>query len=110
MESLSRRIFLDRAMHISAIGLFVGAAGAAEIGVDGTAAAADKLCADPKSMDSGARSMRSSLNYVEISADASKTCSKCAFFDDSADGCGRCQVFSGPANSKGHCDSWAAKI
>jgi len=97
---ISRRRFLGRGAQIS-VGLFVGAAG--------TAAAADKVCADLKSMDSSSQSMRSSLNYVEMSTDASKTCSMCAFFQGPADGCGTCQIFNGPTNSKGHCDSWSAK-
>jgi hypothetical protein len=106
---ISRRKFLDRGVQISTAGLLVGVACTAGIGAAGTAAAADKVCADIKSMDGSAQSLRSSLNYAEISKDASKTCSICAFFQGSTDGCGTCQIFSGPANSKGHCDSWGAK-
>lgn len=98
---LSRRNLLDRAVRISLAGLLVGSTG--------TAAAADKVCADFNAMDSGARSMRMSLNYVEVFADVTKTCSLCAFFQAAADSCGMCQIFNGPVNGKGHCDSWGPK-
>jgi hypothetical protein len=101
-ELISRRNFLDRGVQISLAGLAVGMGG-------GTAVAGDTVCADMKSMDSGSKSLRSSLNYTEASGDAGKTCSVCAFFQGPADGCGTCQIFNGPANSKGHCDSWGAK-
>ncbi|MEO8001183.1 MAG: high-potential iron-sulfur protein [Arenimonas sp.] len=98
---ISRRKLMNDGVRISLAGLLVGATSAA--------AAADKLCADPAAMDSSAKSMRSSLNYVEASPDAGKTCSMCAFFEAPADGCGMCQLLNGPVNSKGHCDSWGAK-
>ena len=73
------------------------------------ASAADKLCADPDKMDSGQRSIRESLNYVEKSPDPAKTCAACGFFQASGDGCGNCMIFTGIANANGHCDSWSAK-
>jgi hypothetical protein len=72
-------------------------------------AAGGKVCADLDSMDSGAKSMRTSLNYTEKSADADKTCGVCAFFQTASEGCGTCQIFNGPANPMGHCDSWSQK-
>ena len=73
------------------------------------AVAAEKLCADPKQMDSGAKSIRDSLNYIEKSKDAAKTCAACGFFEAKGDGCGNCMIFTGPANALGFCDSWSAK-
>jgi hypothetical protein len=98
---ISRRKLIDDSVRLSLAGLFIGAARAA--------AAADKVCADPATMDSAAKSMRGSLNYVEPSPDAAKTCSMCAFFTASSEGCGMCQLLNGPVNSKGHCDSWGPK-
>lgn len=99
---ISRRKLLDDGVRISLAGLLIGATG-------GAAAATDKVCADPESLDSDAKSMRSSLNYVDASPDPGKTCSKCAFFEATADGCGTCQLLHGPVNSKGHCDGFGAE-
>jgi High potential iron-sulfur protein len=74
-----------------------------------SATAADKLCADPSTMDSGQQSLRASLNYSESSPDHSKTCSVCAFYQAADGTCGNCMIFSGPANKGGHCDSWSPK-
>jgi len=98
---ISRRKLLDDGVRISLAGLLVGATGAA--------AAADKVCADPESLDSGAKSMRSSLNYVDVSPEPGKSCSLCAFFEASDDSCGMCQLLHGPVNSKGHCEGFGAK-
>jgi hypothetical protein len=70
---------------------------------------AAELCADPKAMDSGQQSLRTSLHYTEQAADQTKTCSACGFFQPADQICGTCMIFTGPANAKGRCDSWAAK-
>jgi hypothetical protein len=69
-------------------------------------AAGQAPCHDPAASDQG---LRQSLNYVETSPDASKTCGDCGFFSGDRNSCGDCQIFHGPANGKGHCDSWSAK-
>jgi hypothetical protein len=97
---ISRRTLVSRMVQISFGGALVSAV---------AVAAPDKLCADPEAMDSGQRSLRASLNYVEASSEPSKTCSGCSFFQSPNDGCGTCMIFSGPANAKGHCDSWSTK-
>ena len=102
VDSISRRKLLERGVQISVGGAVVVAAG--------QAVAADKVCADPKAMDSGQKSIRMSLNYTEMSPDQTKTCAMCGFFTpDATGGCGQCMIYTGPANPKGHCDSWAAK-
>ena len=100
---MSRRELLERSVKISVGGML-----AWTVAAHG-AWAADRVCADPDAMDSGAKGLRSSLNYTEASPDAAKTCSVCAFFQAAADGCGVCMIFSGPANAKGRCDSWSPK-
>jgi len=97
---ISRRELMGHGARISLAGLLIGATRAAS--------ATDKVCADPKSLDSGAQSMRSSLNYVDASPDPAKTCSKCAFFEATSDGCGTCQLLHGPVDGKGHCDGFGA--
>ena len=79
------------------------------VGVAGRSALAEEVCADPKTLDSGAAALRTSMNYAETSPDPAKTCSLCAFFVGGAGSCGQCQILSGPANGKGHCDSWGPK-
>ena len=54
-------------------------------------------------------SIRESLNYVEASKDATKTCGGCGFFKEPTGNCGNCDIFNGPVNVNGHCDSWAMK-
>jgi High potential iron-sulfur protein len=100
---ISRRELLGWSAKISAGGLILNAAALKN------AWAADKVCADMNIMDSSAKSLRTSLNYVEASPDPAKTCLTCGFFQGGADGCGSCTIFNGPANAKGHCDSWSLK-
>lgn len=104
MTSISRRKLLERGVQISVGGAIVAAAGTA-------VAAEEKVCADPKAMDGGQKSIRASLNYVEVNKDPNQVCGKCGFFtaDPANVGCGTCMIFTGPANAKGHCDSWAPK-
>src|SRR5262245_57008849 len=102
-ENLSRRTVLCRGVGLPLGGLIIAS------GVASAANAADKVCADPKAMDSGQKSIRESLNYVEMAKDQTMVCGGCGFFEKPADGCGHCQIFQGIANAKGHCDSWAPK-
>jgi hypothetical protein len=102
-KHLSRRSLLRRGVQLPIGGLLLASAGSA------AALAADKVCADVKNMDSGQKSIREALNYVEKSPDPAKTCGACGFFMATADGCGTCMIFTGPANAMGHCESWSAK-
>ena len=99
--NFTRRKLLERGIQLPLGGALLAA------GIAGTANAA--VCADPKSMDGGAKSIRESLHFTEKAADATMTCGKCAFFMATSGGCGTCMIFNGPANEEGHCDSWAAK-
>jgi hypothetical protein len=102
--NLSRRKLLERGIQLPLGGLFLATAGVQ------VAAAAEKVCADLNAMDSGQKSIRESLNYVEMSKDPAKTCGGCGFFEAPKDGCGTCMIFTGgPANAKGHCDAFSAK-
>ncbi len=104
MTSISRRNLLGRGVQISVGGAVLAATGSAM-------AAEEKLCADPKAMDGGQKSIRMSLNYVEVHTNQNESCAKCGFYaaDAANAGCGQCMIFTGPANGKGHCDSWAPK-
>ena len=102
-RQISRRTLIEQGMRLGGFAL-------AAMATVQTASAADKLCADPKAMDGGQLGIRESLNYVEKSPEAAKTCGNCAFFQAAGDGCGTCMIFTGPANAGGHCDSWSAKV
>ena len=108
MTSISRRNLLGRGVQISVGGAVLAASGAA---ASSAMAAEAKLCADPKAMDGGQKSIRMSLNYVEVHPNEKEDCAKCGFYtaDAANAGCGQCMIFTGPANGKGHCDSWAPK-
>jgi hypothetical protein len=102
-DTLSRRTLLRRGVQLP-LGSLVLATG-----VVSAASAAEKVCVDMKTLDSGAKSIRDSLHYVEMSPDPAKTCGACGFFTEPKDGCGSCMIFQGPANAKGHCESWSPK-
>ncbi len=100
-ENLSRRKLLERGALLPLGGVLL-AAGTAQ-------AAAPKVCANMATMESGAKSIRESLNYTEKFADEKMSCKHCAFFVSDNAGCGECMIFTGIANADGHCDSWSIK-
>lgn len=102
--NLSRRKLLERGLQLPLGGVLLATAATVQ-----TASAADKVCADPKQMDSDKRSIREALNYVEKATDPKMSCGTCGFFMPDGSGCGSCMIFTGPANANGHCESWAAK-
>lgn len=77
--------------------------------VYGSAASAQAVCVDLKSLPSGQRSMRAALNFQMASDDAKRRCGGCAFYTAVEGSCGKCQIFNGPVPAEGRCDSWAAR-
>lgn len=56
------------------------------------------------------QTLRTNLQYKEVSPEAEKNCSNCAQYIEGAHGdCGGCKLFSGPVQPKGYCLSWAPK-
>ena len=102
IERISRRSVLIKCTAAAFIGAFA-------LIDTGAAQAADKICADPKSIDVGTKGLRESLKYTESFLDTSMRCGACAFFQASAAECGVCQIFNGLVNASGHCDSWSPK-
>jgi len=100
---LSRRLFLERGLHLPLGGLLVAAASG------GAVQAAEKACVDLNALDGGQRGLRESLIYVDQSKTPNRTCGNCGFFEAKGDGCGHCMIFEGPASASGHCDAWSAK-
>ncbi len=70
---------------------------------DGTA------CYDPAALSMSQKGLRKSLQFVDLSPDATKRCELCAFYKAAAPGCGSCQILNGPAASGSFCLSYAAK-
>jgi High potential iron-sulfur protein len=67
-------------------------------------------CSDPDNLSNSEQALRKSLDYVETSADAKKTCRGCSFFALEGQGpCGSCQIMNGTVNANGHCTSWNSK-
>lgn len=91
--------------------IFLGLAAAAPFAAisAGRALAADAACYNPEALPSAQKSLRTSLEFVEVTADPKKHCSLCAFYTETAPGCGNCQLLSGPVTANSFCSSWAAK-
>ncbi|WP_117352613.1 high-potential iron-sulfur protein [Blastomonas fulva] len=74
------------------------------------AQAAPARCYDPATLGLSQRNRRRSLGYVDVSGDAGKQCSECAFFTAGSGACGTCQLLTGgPVAAGGVCGSFARK-
>jgi len=95
MAELPRRLFLRRALQLSAAAASLPAL-----------VKAAESCVDPQS-----ESMRTSLHYASVLTVANQSCSLCGFFtpDSAKSGCGNCVIMSGPVDQTGRCDSWSAR-
>ncbi len=61
-------------------------------------------------VDANSKQMRSTLKYVDKTADEKKRCDNCAQYEAGKHGdCGGCKLFTGPVQPGGYCMSWAAK-
>jgi len=100
---LDRRTFLTRAALLGGV-----AAGASLLAACGKGGAL--VCTDTASLKPEELATRTSLNYVDASADPTKLCSSCTLYLPAAEGaCGGCSVVKGPINPAGNCISWAKK-
>ena len=67
-------------------------------------------CTDETGLSDAEKSMRTTLQYSDVSADPSKTCDGCALYTQGPAGkCGGCTLLKGPIHPKGTCTSWAKK-
>ena len=66
-------------------------------------------CYDPANLPLSQKGLRKSLQFVELSTDATKRCELCAFYKATAPGCGSCQILNGPVATGSFCLSYAAK-
>lgn len=99
MNAFSRRVLLGRTLGV--------AAGAAAVGL----IFPERASAAGACVDAASQSLRSSLRYETVAANAAQACRACAFFTPTPDsaGCGNCAILSGPADATGHCESWSPR-
>jgi hypothetical protein len=102
---MNRRQFLHQALSAGAgsLGLLVLA--------NCTKGPAELSCQDVSSLSEADRTMRTTLNYVDRSAEPGKACSGCAFYHKAPlpDRCGACTLVKGPINPAGYCTSYVPK-
>lgn len=80
----------------------------AAVGMSRFSAAQANTCADPASLPSAQKSLRKSLEFVDVSKDPAKRCGLCAFYQGKGD-CGNCQILTSQVNAASVCSSFAAK-
>jgi hypothetical protein len=67
-------------------------------------------CIDPSQQSAADEQLRAALNFQELSKDANRRCSLCAFFTGTSAACGTCQMLSnGPVGAGSVCASFAPK-
>ena len=68
------------------------------------------VCADESGLTPEQKQIRSSLGYVNVSADPAKPCSTCKLYvgPKTEGGCGGCTVMAGQVSPLGSCKSWIA--
>ncbi len=101
MTKLNRRQFLERAVVLG-VGM---SAGALLMGCKGGSLS----CDDTTGLSMADRQTRTSMAYVEATADPAKNCANCSLYTAAGEGeCGSCSVVKGPINPNGYCNVWAA--
>ena len=67
-------------------------------------------CTDTAGLAPADVATRTSLQYVEKSAQAGKSCTNCQQYEPAGEGqCGKCKVVKGPINPAGYCSAYVAK-
>lgn len=118
-EGITRRQFVQTAATGAVSALTLGAllsackseTGGATAEKQGEQKAAELDCTDVSALNEGEKKTRESLQYVDKSPHAGKTCANCQLFQPPAGGtgCGGCTVVKGPINPAGYCNSWVQK-
>ena len=101
-SKVDRRDFLKSAVTLGA------AAGAASLLAACGKGGGTLVCTDVAGLSPADAATRTSLQYVDVSADPTKICSGCVLYTaGQPNACGGCQVVKGPINPAGYCASWA---
>lgn len=80
----------------------------AAVGIGHFGPALADTCADPASLPAAQKSLRKSLEFVEVSKDPAARCGLCAFYQAKGD-CGTCQILTSQVSAASFCSSFAAK-
>lgn len=117
-QAHSRRDFLKRVSAAGALGIgastVLAACGGGEEAPETTAEAppapaAAEGCMDTTGLTEQEVAMRGSLQYVDVTPDATKNCLNCSLYLAAEEGaaCGGCNLLKGPIAPNGYCISWA---
>ena len=112
----SRRAFLGRFAALGALTVTAGAlaaCGGSSSSGGGGAIGADVVdsasCTGYSALTEPQLATRSSLGYIDETANPAQHCANCRFFQaPTASPCGGCQVLPGPVSPAGYCRTWAA--
>ncbi|MFM5930357.1 MAG: hypothetical protein ACKOPQ_05570 [Novosphingobium sp.] len=96
--SNTRRTFLGLAAMAPAVA----------ISLSRQAAAQANTCLDPAGLPASQKSLRASLEFVELSKDPKMRCGLCAFYQAKGD-CGTCQILTSTVSPASYCSSFAAR-
>lgn len=104
-NEISRRSMLKRSLVVVGAAVVSGSALAACGGEE----AAGLDCSGTQGLTPPQVATRTSLGYVEATAQADKRCDNCSLYTaGAADACGTCTVVQGTINPAGYCNSWVA--
>jgi len=68
------------------------------------------VCTDTAGLTAAEAQMRTTLQYVDRAADATRACTRCRFYQPAAaDSCGRCTLVKGPIHPDGSCTGFNAR-
>lgn len=111
-EELSRRAFMRKVGAVAATlagGYVVSACGGGER-APGAQTSAAPDCSDLTGLTEQEKSMRATLQYVEVSEVEGRNCLNCNFYSqEEGAACGACTLIKGPIAPNGWCASWVAK-
>jgi len=105
-RKMTRRAVLQHGMQFS-----LGGAALLGLGACGKSEDSPLACNEPGQLSDSDLGMRSSLGYVDVSANPAETCGGCQYFtaQGTGAGCGSCQFLPGQVSNAGRCNSWSAK-
>ncbi len=105
--TLDRRQFLSRAAVLGATA--AGAIAATSFVTACSKKEAGLSCTDTNGLTMQQIQTRTSLQYVDATANPEQTCSNCNLFTSAGESsCGSCTVVPGPVHPNGYCVSWVA--
>ncbi len=120
-QELNRRAFLKNVTLLGSVvagGSLLSACGGgddapapmADAPAEAPMAAEAAGCSDLSGLTDQEKSMRTTLQYVEVSEVEGKNCTNCSFYtQEEGAACGGCTLIKGPIAPNGYCVSWAPK-